>query len=79
MNASCMKEVEAVSMIDGGNHEATTREEWWNPNYVEEICPGLPDYNALNDCAELLPFPESSPSARYLSGPAEGIDELIFL
>ena len=52
MNASFMKEVEAGRMIDGGSHTATTREEWWYPNYVEEVCPGLPDYKALNDCAE---------------------------
>ncbi len=71
MNASFMKEVEAGRMTDGGSHEATTREEWWYPNYVEEICPGLPDYKAINDCAEALSVPETSPNARYLSGPAE--------
>ena len=71
MNASFMKEVEAGRMLDGGSHTATTREEWWYPNYVEEVCPGLPDYKALNDCAELLSTPETSPNARYLSGPAE--------
>ena len=71
MNASFMKEVKAGRMIDGGSHEATTREEWWYPDYVEEICPGLPDYKALNDCAEALSTPETSPNARYLSGPAE--------
>ncbi len=71
MNASFMKEVEAGRMTDGGSHAATTREEWWYPNYVEEICPGLPDYKALNACAEALSTPETAPNARYLSGPAE--------
>ena len=71
MNASFMKEVEAGRMVDGGSHEATTREEWWYPNYVEEICPGLPDYKAINDCAEKLSTPETFPNARYLAGPAE--------
>jgi len=71
MNASFMKEVEAGRMVDGGSHQATTREEWWYPNYVEEICPGLPSWEALNDCAEALSTPETSPNARYLAGPAE--------
>jgi len=71
MNASFMKEVKAGRMTDGGSHEATTREEWWYPNYVEKVCPGLPDYKAINACAEKLSTPETSPNARYLSGPAE--------
>lgn len=71
MNASFMKEVEAGRMTDGGSHTATTREEWWYPDYVEEICPGLPDYKALNDCAEKLSTPETAPNARYLAGPAD--------
>lgn len=71
MNASFMKEVDAGRMADGGSHTATTREEWWYPDYVEEICPGLPDYKAINACAEKLSTPETAPNARYLSGPAE--------
>ncbi len=71
MNASFMKEVDAGRMVDGGSHTATTREEWWYPNYVEEVCPGLPDYKAINDCAEALSTPETAPNARYLAGPAE--------
>ncbi len=71
MNASFMKEVNAGRMVDGGSHTATTREEWWYPNYVEEVCPGLPDWKAINACAEKLSTPETYPNARYLSGPAE--------
>ena len=71
MNASFTKEVEAGRMTDGGSHAATTREEWWYPNYVEEVCPGLPSWEALNSCAEALSTPETAPNARYLSGPAE--------
>ncbi|MGI9301460.1 MAG: ABC transporter substrate-binding protein [Gammaproteobacteria bacterium] len=71
MHASFTKEVEAGRMTDGGAHAATTREEWWYPEYVEEVCPGLPDYKALNDCAEKLSTPETAPNARYLAGPAE--------
>lgn len=44
-------------------------EEWWYPLYVKEDCPGLPDWEALNDCAELFATPQTSPKGRYLGGP----------
>jgi glycine betaine/proline transport system substrate-binding protein len=67
------KEVQAGRMTDMGSHVATTREEWWYPNYVEEICPGLPDWKALNACAEKLAAVETAPNARYLAGPVDWI------
>ncbi len=44
-------------------------EEWWYPKYMKERCPGLPDWKALNDCAEAFSVPETAPSGRYLGGP----------
>jgi glycine betaine/proline transport system substrate-binding protein len=44
-------------------------EEWWYPLYVKEQCPGLPDWEALNDCAEIFATPQTSPKGRYLGGP----------
>ncbi len=44
-------------------------EEWWYPAYMKERCPGLPDWKALNDCAEEFSTPETAPSGRYLGGP----------
>ncbi len=44
-------------------------EEWWYPAYMEEICPGLPDWKALNDCAQEFSTPETAPFGRYLGGP----------
>jgi len=44
-------------------------EEWWYPLYMKEKCPGLPDWNALNDCAEAFSTPETAPKGRYLGGP----------
>lgn len=44
-------------------------EEWWYPLYMKEKCPGLPDWNALNDCAEAFSTPETAPRGRYLGGP----------
>ncbi|KAA3625173.1 MAG: ABC transporter, partial [Proteobacteria bacterium] len=41
-------------------------EEWWYPMYMKERCPGLPDWEALNDCAEEFSTPETAPMGRYL-------------
>jgi glycine betaine/proline transport system substrate-binding protein len=52
-------------------------EEWWYPAYMKEKCPGLPDWKALNDCAEAFSTPETAPKGRYLGGPVTwgGFDE----
>jgi len=44
-------------------------EEWWYPYYMKEKCPGLPDWEALNKCAEAFATPETHPKGRYLGGP----------
>ena len=44
-------------------------EEWWYPAYMEEVWPGLPDWKALNDCAQEFSTPETAPLGRYLGGP----------
>ena len=44
-------------------------EEWWYPAYMEEVCPGLPDWKALNECAAEFATPETAPMGRYLGGP----------
>ena len=36
---------------------------------MKEKCPGLPDWQALNDCAEAFSTPETAPKGRYLGGP----------
>lgn len=53
------------------------KEEWWYPSYMKERCPGLPDWNALNACAEAFATPETAPKGRYLGGPVTwgGFDE----
>ncbi len=45
------------------------KEEWWYPSYMKEKCPGLPDWKALNACAEAFATPETAPKGRYLGGP----------
>ena len=65
---------EVVNVGDTGMYAI---EEWWYPAYVKELCPGLPDWQALNDCAEVFATPETAPRGRYLGGPVTwgGFDE----
>jgi glycine betaine/proline transport system substrate-binding protein len=44
-------------------------EEWWYPLYMKEKCPGLPNWEALNDCAEAFSIPETAPKGRYVGAP----------
>ncbi len=55
--------------VDLGETGMDAKEEWWYPLYMKEKCPGLPDWKALNKCAEAFATPETSPKGRYLGGP----------
>ena len=63
--------------VDLGETGMEAREEWWYPLYMKEKCPGLPDWQALNECAEAFATPETAPKGRYLAGPVTwgGYDE----
>lgn len=52
-------------------------EEWWYPAYMEERCPGLPNWEALKECADAFATAETAPFGRYLGGPVTwgGFDE----
>jgi glycine betaine/proline transport system substrate-binding protein len=64
-------------VLDMGELGPHAKEDWWYPAYMEEKCPGLPDWKALRDCAEAFSTPETAPKGRYLSGPVSwgGFDE----
>ncbi len=47
------------------------REAWYYPVYVKEHCPGLPNWEALKDCAEVFATPETMPNGRFVDYPAE--------
>ncbi|MCB1804316.1 MAG: ABC transporter, partial [Candidatus Competibacteraceae bacterium] len=65
-----MDEATATGMVENlGETGMQAIEEWWYPLYMKEQCPGLPDWQALNDCAELFSTPETAPNGRYLGGP----------
>jgi len=55
--------------VDLGETGMDAKEEWWYPLYMKEKCPGLPDWKALNQCAEAFSIPETAPKGRYLGGP----------
>ena len=55
--------------LDLGETGMDAKEEWWYPSYMKAECPGLPDWEALNDCAEAFSTPETAPMGRYLGGP----------
>ena len=55
--------------IDLGETGMQAKEEWWYPIYMKEQCPGLPDWQALNECAELFATAETGSKGRYLGGP----------
>lgn len=63
--------METGNVVDAGSHDATTREEWWYPAYVEEMCPGLPDWEALNSCAAKFATNETGGKGMFLAGPED--------
>ena len=57
------------NVVNMGETGMDAIEEWWYPAYMEEICPDLPDWKAMNACAEAFSTPETAPLGRYLGGP----------
>ncbi len=47
------------------------REGWVYPPYMEELCPGLPSYQALYDCAQAFGTAETFPNGRLVGYPAD--------
>lgn len=76
-DAAFKASVATGKVLDMGELGPQAKEDWWYPSYMEEQCPGLPDWQALKDCAEAFAAPETAPKGRYLSGPVSwgGFDE----
>ena len=64
------QQVDKGCVLDWSTHNAVTREGWWYPIYVEQQCPGLPDWEALNACASIFATAETGDKGRFLTGPA---------
>lgn len=63
--------MEKGGLIDAGTHEAATLEEMGVPTWVIEknLCPGLPNWEALKNCHEVFATPDSGGKGRWLEGP----------
>lgn len=48
-------------------------ENWWYPKYLEAVCPGLPDWEALKQegCVKALSTAETAPKGRFLDPPPD--------
>ncbi|NCW55395.1 MAG: glycine/betaine ABC transporter substrate-binding protein [Rhodobacteraceae bacterium] len=69
--ASFRAALEKGGLHDAGDHNAVTREDWWYPMWTKDACPGLPSWEALNDCAALFATAETGSKGRYLDGPVD--------
>ena len=47
------------------------KEGWIYPPYMEEKCPGLPDYKALYECAQAFGRADTFPQGRLITYPAD--------
>jgi glycine betaine/proline transport system substrate-binding protein len=63
--------LEKGGIVDVGDHDAVTREDWWYPMWTKDACPGLPDWKALNACASVFATPETGDKGRFLGGPVD--------
>jgi glycine betaine/proline transport system substrate-binding protein len=63
--------VDKGCVVDAATHDTKTREEWWYPIHVEDHCPGLPDWEAMNDCAAIFSTADSGGKGSYLAGPVD--------
>lgn len=68
----CKEALDTDKAINAGSTGVRIREGWWYPDYLEETCPGLPDWKALEnpDCIESLATADTSPSARFVAAPS---------
>ncbi|MCK8462230.1 ABC transporter substrate-binding protein [Aliiroseovarius sp. S1339] len=69
--ASFRAALEKGGLHDAGDHDAVTREDWWYPMWTKDACPGLPSWEALNDCAAVFATAETGDKGRYLDGPVD--------
>ena len=69
--ASFRTALEKGGIVDVGDHNAVTREDWWYPMWTKDACPGLPSWEALNDCAALFATAETGDKGMYLDGPVD--------
>lgn len=65
------KAVESGDIVVVGDLGLEPKEGWFYPPYMEEKCPGLPDYQALYDCAQAFAAADTFPNGRLITYPAD--------
>lgn len=65
------KAVASGDLVIVGELGLDTREGWIYPPYMEEKCPGLPDWKALFDCPDAFGTAETFPNGRLITYPAD--------
>ncbi|WP_432286223.1 ABC transporter substrate-binding protein [Aminobacter sp. BA135] len=61
--------IKAGKMTDVGESGLQGMDRYWYPDYVKDMCPGLPDYKALSGCAKLFATAETGEKGRLLVYP----------
>ena len=65
------KAVESGKIEVLGQLGLAPQEGWIYPPHMNEQCPGLPDYNALYDCAQAFAAADTFPNGRLITYPAD--------
>lgn len=65
------KAVATGKVEDLGSVGLQPTEGWYYPDYVADLCPGLPDYKALNECAAKFATADTLPKGRLVDYPAD--------
>src|SRR5262249_20785695 len=60
------KEIAAGHIEAIGDAGLDPVEGWLYPDYVEPLCPGLPKWEALKNCADVFATTDTSPDGRFL-------------
>lgn len=66
-----VKAIEAGDVVDIGENGIEAREGFLYPVHVKEMCPGLPAWEALKECAAKFATAETIPSGRLIDYPAD--------
>ena len=68
------RQLESGEVEDMGTLGLDAREGWLYPKHVEELCPGLPDWEAFVGCTETFSSAETFPDGRFIEYPADWSD-----
>jgi glycine betaine/proline transport system substrate-binding protein len=65
------KSLDTGQVAEVGDLGLVPVEAWFYPDYVADMCPGLPDWEALKNCSELFATADTFPSGRFVDYPPD--------